>query len=620
MSEGPAPGTGAHARPGPAAATGATAPFPVAVWLALLALLAARAVTATLPSMWLWGLNVQRFLQPMFGAALWLACALPLLPRVGERLAGACERLGDRLVGGGIASAWFALGGALLVWWFPDRTWITGDFLLRQGSAESGAFAGNFGHSLPLEIFLNGTLPGLFPTASNFDPNVASRVIGALSAAALALVAVRLARAWSLGGAAALVAASTVFFGGYLCVFTGLGKPAAVLCVLAALALLGAIRLTASARGGWVLALALATAFLTHRSAAALVPLWLAAVFTAWRRHRPLDARGRLEIGAALALPLAAAIAVGPFILRIFREFDLPSHIATVPIRHTGPLAAAFAPAHLLDLANLLIVYSPAPIAAGLVVAGMRPRASIGAPAGLALGLALSFVPLLLFIHPIQGVFRDLEMFAPAGLALAMLAAYVLGRALQERRLPRWIAPALLAAALFPTLEWLVHFRDTTRGIERARAFAVEAPGRAEDELAQLWDLIAYRAFRLRQWDGAVEACERSAGYAPQPRALLMLAIARTYAGDHAGAERVYAAMVERFPEQPLGWIGLAGAALRTGDRDRSARAMARLDGYDARGREFREIRELLRAYPEVWPERGQIPTPAPGAAAPSPR
>ena len=44
--------------------------------------------------------------------------------------------------------------------------------------------------------------------------------------------------------------------------------------------------------------------------------------------------------------------------------------------------------------------------------------------------LALSFAPLLLFIHPIQGVFRDLEMFAPAGLALAMLAAYVLGRSL----------------------------------------------------------------------------------------------------------------------------------------------------------------------------------------------
>ncbi len=162
--------------------------------------------------------------------------------------------------------------------------------------------------------------------------------------------------------------------------------------------------------------------------------------------------------------------------------------------------------------------------------------------------------------------------------------------------------PALLLAVAVPSLQWLLHFHDPARGLQRVRAFALERPERTGDERARLWDAMAYRAFRLRQWDWAVETSARSVRYAPHPRSIIMLAIARTYTGDHRGAESLYVALAGRTPDDPLVWVGLGGAALRVGDRLQISRALARLDSYGERSREARLIRRHLRYFPEVWP------------------
>ena len=137
----------------------------------------------------------------------------------------------------------------------------------------------------------------------------------------------------------------------------------------------------------------------------------------------------------------------------------------------------------------------------------------------------------------------------------------------------------------------------------RARRFALEAPRRDDRELARLWDGMAYRSFRLGEWDWAAEAAEQSVRYAPHPRAVMMLAIVRTYTGDIHGAESLYVALADRTPEDPLVWVGLAGTSLRVGDSTQAARALARLSSYAPDGREAHLIRRHLRAFPEVWPE-----------------
>jgi hypothetical protein len=568
---------------------------------ALLGLLLARAVVAFAPSMWAWGLNLQRFLAPIPAWLPWIAAVATLHPRIAARLGPGLDRAGDAM----LRRRWaVGLAAAVVVGCLPDRTWMTGDFLIREAATASGGQIISFTEALPLEVLLFKELPRSVAGLAGADPNVAMRVFGALGAGALAVSAVALAGVWGLAGRAALVAAAASFLGGHLCTLTGLAKPAGLVCLLTAVALIAATRLAREGRGGALLGVAVGLALFAHRSAVTLIPLWAVAVALAFRRRARGEPVGR---GAwlALALPPAAALAVAPAVREIVARYDLPNHLAPADLAAGGIVGAAFAPLHLADLANLLVFFSPLlPVAAGVALA-TGPRAPRTVEARLALLLALTFVPVLLFVHPRQGIFRDLEVFAPAGVAFVLLAGLVLGRAIATRRLADAVAPALVATAAMHALQCLTLFNDPAAGFERTRAFAMEAPARPARELAQVWDFMAYRAFKLGDWPRAVEACTQSVRYGPHPRALAMLAIARTYTGDHRGAESLYVALSERTPDDPLVWVGLGGSALRVGDSVQVARARARLDAYPVNGREARLIRRHLSVFPEVWPGVG---------------
>jgi len=582
----------------------------VGVWGSLLAIAAARSLFALLPGMWIWGLNLYRFLGPIEGwglGAVGLLClAWPVAVR-GDRL---LERAGAALT----RRRWRWLAAAAigaLVWLLPDRTWITGDFMLRDAAVESGGLTANFSQSLPLELFLNRFLPAL-GTSTQTDPNSASRLLGALAAAGLALAGLAITGVWGLEGRARTVATAVILGGGYLTVFTGLGKPAAVLCVFAVVLVAGATRLVRDGRGGLVVGLTLAVALLTHRSALAFVPVWLVAVAASIRRGAWKDSGTRRELLLALLPPIVVMAIVGPWMWRIVATFDLTHHLLPAAQRR-NPLAAALAGPHLLDLANLILVYTTAMVPAAFLAIRARESSAFRLELRVLLALALAQLPLLLFVHPIQGVFRDLEVFAPAGVATALLAARLLGAGFQSGRLDRRLALGVVAAALIPALQWLVHFHDTPRGVSRARAFAMEAPTRSSDELAQLWDLLAYRGFRLQQWDVAVEATAQSVRYAPHLRARLMLAIAQSGAGRHAAAESTYLDLASREPDEPLVWVGLLGASLRVQDTTQARRAMERIRSYPRAGREARAIRAHVRHFPFVLPGREEL-----GAAPPA--
>src|SRR5262252_6018373 len=104
----------------------------LALWLCLALLILLRGALTLVPSMWGWGVNVQRFLDPVSGWGLWAFAALALIPPLATRLTAVLESWSRSFAARGAAFKAFVLG-ALLVFFMPDRTWFIGDFMLRQG-------------------------------------------------------------------------------------------------------------------------------------------------------------------------------------------------------------------------------------------------------------------------------------------------------------------------------------------------------------------------------------------------------------------------------------------------------------------------------------------------------
>jgi len=110
---------------------------------------------------------------------------------------------------------------------------------------------------------------------------------------------------------------------------------------------------------------------------------------------------------------------------------------------------------------------------------------------------------------------------------------------------------------------------------------------------------------RLARWADAADAAQQAAKYAPHRRILLMWAISATLEEDYATAARVYRRMLTIDAQDPLAWLGLAGAAKRLGDETEFQRALEKLRSYPPDGPEMRMIRRHLQYYPQVWPMPG---------------
>jgi Flp pilus assembly protein TadD len=100
----------------------------------------------------------------------------------------------------------------------------------------------------------------------------------------------------------------------------------------------------------------------------------------------------------------------------------------------------------------------------------------------------------------------------------------------------------------------------------------------------------------------AAEAAHQAVRNTPSPRLLLMWAIASTYTGRYGDARAAYSAVLERTPSEPTAWVGLAGIALRLGDRTLADSAFTRLQTYAPDSPEARQVRTLVRFHPVVLP------------------
>jgi hypothetical protein len=564
----------------PRAETPASRGERVALLAILVALAAARALLAFVPTMWAWSLNLLRFLHPALGWGLWAVAALMLAPPLATRLERAWSLSGDAIAKRpALATLGAVLAGAALAWACPDRVRFVGDFLLRQGTVEVAEKpAMLFPQALPLDVFLHYLIPRIVTLSQLTDANGAARLIGMVEAGALAALSLSFVRTLGLMGSAAVATAATVFFGGYLGMFTGFSKAFAEMCLLVAIVAVYGLRGMKDGKGLWPLGLAVAVGVTLHRSALGFLPAALFAWLVWMRQHGGGGRWKRPSTLAALAVPIVALGVMVPRIVAVVRRWD-SMHFAPESVRQQGGvLAAALSGARPVDLLNLIVMLSPLAVTIPVLL-GWRLRRLDSDDArelALLLLLALPFVGVMPFLHPAQGLFRDWDDFTATGVAISLLAAWMLGRTLRGAS-GRGLAVAATFAVAVPAIQWIAHHTDVDRGFARVRAFMLEPPARPASERGTTWDFLGIRNFRLERWDDAAAAFQHAAETSPSPRILQEWALAETMRRRFDAAQSIYHLMLARAPANELGWLGLATCSLNLGDFAEARRAARQL-------------------------------------------
>jgi len=504
----------------------------------------------------------------------WALGAAALLPPVARRLAGPLARLGDWLAGSRVlASLAVMTAGGALAWLLPDRVRFVGDFLLRQGTVEQVEKPSIiFPQAMPLDLLIHYRAPLRLVAWGIADAGGAARLIGAIEAALFALLALAFARALGRRGVSAAATAALVFFGGYLGMFTGYSKGFSELMLVTVLAGVAGLRALRTGSGLLALGIAAALGVALHRSALSLVPALVVAWALALPRARAAGWRpGTL---AALAIPAVTIAAFLPRILADIRRWDTvhfnPAEVQT----QGGALRAALAGGRALDLLNLLVLLSPLALAAmpAALPLGRGPASDRAPRRGRELAflgaLALPFVVAAPFIHPAQGLFRDWDDFAAAGVAVSLVAAWLAGEALAGAPRYAWVGVAVVVSAALPSLQWLAHHASLERGLARVEAFMSEPPERSPAERAKTWDYLGIVHYRHERWSEAAAAFARSAATGPSERVLTQWAMSATNAGDLAGALATYRRLVALYPDATLGWLGLAVVSSRLAEAE----------------------------------------------------
>src|SRR5262249_13521471 len=143
----------------------------------------------------------------------------------------------------------------------------------------------------------------------------------------------------------------------------------------------------------------------------------------------------------------------------------------------------------------------------------------------------LSWGALAFVLFPAQGAFRDWDVFAPAGAALALLA----GALAAGRRADSAIPVLCLAGVLLALLS--AHDRDGTW--RRMEAFMAGPPERTPVERAKTWDYLGASWHQAGRYADAARAFSREAETSRSQRVYLQWAIAARDAQDFPQAEKV---------------------------------------------------------------------------------
>lgn len=588
----------------PRAHTAAAAPpdASATVFAAGVVVLALAALAATLaPGMWAWGLAGARFV-PSPWRALWLVPLAALLPPLARPLLagfGAFGRALDTRLGAVLAFGF----GVLLVVALPDRTWFTGDFLQRLSGIEVDAPSANYIGAMPLDWLLHAALPRLFLADPGAEALAYLRALGVLECGLLAVAARAWTRSLGLTGAETAAGVTLVTATGALAVFTGLGKPAALMSVVTLAILTHGVAVARDGRRALGFGGLVALALLLHRSAVLLLPAWLTASALALAHERRAAAPRWMRL-VPLALPLVVVVVAWPRLLSAVLVYDLPHHLQPGG-SVTGQTAEGgwFGAAHLADLANALLLLAPAFVLMLPVAARTGPPAWRDPGERFRIAMVAASALVLALVFPQQGIFRDLDVFAPWTVPLQAIGLGALvARVGAGARRAAWLARAALVGAGL-ALALVASFATPEGGLARVRAYLEGPPLRDPTTRSLAWDFLIGPYIRLGRLDDAVVCLDRAIALAPHRRLFLTLAVVEAGRGRPDRAAAAYAELVRRWPTDALGWVGLAGARHVLGEHAASDSALARVAALTRGDPGARaEIARYRAQFTDVWP------------------
>jgi hypothetical protein len=483
------------------------------------------------------------------------------------------------------ALPWAVLVAVALVLVFPDRVQFVGDFLLRQGTAEEALPPSTlFPQALPFDVFLHVAFPTWAQGALGLPSAVVSRIVDAIEVGALVVLGFAFARRAGLQGREALACALLASWGGWVALFTGYSKAFTEMCLLLlGGAVFGADALRGSRNGFLWLCVTVAAGFALHRSAVGLLP---ALGFVTWFGLRgPAPAKAKAKKGARparvapawlpLLLPLTMLAVALPKMIESATRFDA-AHFAA---RGEGPLSMArhlVSPMHLLDLFNLAFFLVPLlPLLVVPVPKSERSGPWSTRESILFLVLGAPFLLIALVLRPAQGIPRDFDVFAPAGVALGILAAARIARLWRVAPRTARFSTAILAGAFAPVLCVLLLQADLDRGLVRVNALADGPPLRSESERGLWREYLGARYHRAKRYRQAVAEFAQAAALAPSPNILAAWGVAARWAGDRDSEERAFTLLLERAPADRVAvrvaaLTGLARIALERGEVTRA--------------------------------------------------
>ena len=573
------------------AAEGPLPPAARALWAGSLGLIALRALAALLPGRYLWGLDLARDLGPaaaVAGLALPLALHLPALARAAARAVPKTTRAQDALA--------IALAGALALFMLahPDRSLFTGDASLRHGAFASVEQPEKFAvQAMRADLVLHHDLPKWVSEHTPWSADQAGRAQGALLALLAALAGWRLAVALGTRAELALAVAAIAACTGALALDNGYAKASVEVACLTGIAAVGVVRAARGSGGLGTVGACVALGLVLHRSALALLPAWLVTVAFAVRAgwwKRPA------AIAGALAPPVALAV-VGRRLVQVMGSFDREHHLSG-GLAHT--LGLAFAPAHLVDVAHTLCLLVPLVLLLPLL-AFLPPRPPARETLALS-ALALPPLALLFVVQPQQGLPRDWDVYAFAGVALAAIVAWRVAAVLAAEPRARWLAIPLAVSAAVPALEFAALQTDSVRTWARAESILIGPPERDPSERARGLSTMGMMHYGRGDYVHALALFERSADAAPNPRTYAEMGMALTMMNRPGEALARYRHAVSLNPDLVMGWRGIAAAASAVGDRDAMRDAVRALERLEPDSDVLPDMRAWLEANPEPAP------------------
>lgn len=268
---------------------------------------------------------------------------------------------------------------------------------------------------------------------------------GVLFATAVMVFARRLYYTW----AERLLFALTLCTGGYMLLFFGYVENYSIFVMSVGLFVLTGI---AAARGlcaRWWILLPLALATVMHIMG---VTLLLAALYLLLAPTRLGRQVARLSPTTKL-ISLLVLAAAGLAAITIFEERSLFFKFALLPLtedRWTVDNYTLFAPAHLIDLANLLLLLVPGlGVGAAVVLATRQKKIWKDADSRFLAVTLLSTLCAIFLFDPKLGMGRDWDLFSFVGVPLAALVALVVLRLPLDRRRVIHTLAAVILLGLF---------------------------------------------------------------------------------------------------------------------------------------------------------------------------